>query len=423
MRAGAPFQQKDETVKTDINNLCFIDSETRRIPDATIEDVTKVGAYRYATQAFATMWTWVIGDDPDWSVMALHDGFDERLTWDYDAPDRLKAFHERVLRGEAWYVIWNAAFDRQIWTGPQSDFPRLLPEMTLDAMAQAVASGVPAKLSAAAKFCGGTQKLEQGSHLIKLFEPPHGATPESRPEDWEDFVEYGGVDVLAMRDIWKMTRPLSLPEWETYWASERINDRGMHADLRLCAAASVLVDDAKAIIGAALKGLTDGDVDKVTQAARILRWLEERMTSAEMRDILTDKKELLHDDGTVKRPEKLSLAKARVELAVAYLKNIKQPTNNDSVMLAVLEHRLFGGSTTPSKFASILRMQVGGSLQGQYVMNGAGQTGRFSSRGVQIHNLMRDHLGEDEEAAIEYITGLVDERIGKRLEEATCPKN
>jgi hypothetical protein len=36
----------------------------------------------------------------------------------------------------------------------------------------------------------------------------------------------------------------------------------------------------------------------------------------------------------------------------------------------------------------------------QYVFGGASQTGRFSSRGVQIHNLPRASLGADEEAAI-----------------------
>jgi hypothetical protein len=44
-------------------------------------------------------------------------------------------------------------------------------------------------------------------------------------------------------------------------------------------------------------------------------------------------------------------------------------------------------------------------LPGQYVFNGAQQTGRFSSRGVQVHNLTRKAL-KNEAAAIEAISSI-----------------
>src|SRR4030095_15096616 len=47
---------------------------------------------------------------------------------------------------------------------------------------------------------------------------------------------------------------------------------------------------------------------------------------------------------------------------------------------------------------------VDGVLSGQYVFNGASQTGRASSKGVQIHNLARDTLPR-EHATIEAILG------------------
>ena len=50
----------------------------------------------------------------------------------------------------------------------------------------------------------------------------------------------------------------------------------------------------------------------------------------------------------------------------------------------------------------MLGSHVDGVLYGQYVFNGAGQTGRASSRGVQVHNLARDTLTE-EHSAIELL--------------------
>ena len=61
-------------------------------------------------------------------------------------------------------------------------------------------------------------------------------------------------------------------------------------------------------------------------------------------------------------------------------------------LLRVLQIRLYGGSKTPAKFGKMLQQQVDGVLYGQYVFNGAAQTGRASSKGVQIHNLARDTL-------------------------------
>jgi len=71
-------------------------------------------------------------------------------------------------------------------------------------------------------------------------------------------------------------------------------------------------------------------------------------------------------------------------------------------VLRLLQIRLYGGSKTPAKFQKMLDSHVDGVLFGQYVFNGAAQTGRASSKGVQIHNLARDVL-PDESTAIDAV--------------------
>ena len=47
-------------------------------------------------------------------------------------------------------------------------------------------------------------------------------------------------------------------------------------------------------------------------------------------------------------------------------------------------------------------------LRGQYRFAGAGQTGRMTSRGAQIHNLTRDVLGEDGAAEAPLVDAIAD---------------
>ena len=64
------------------------------------------------------------------------------------------------------------------------------------------------------------------------------------------------------------------------------------------------------------------------------------------------------------------------------------------------------GSSSPAKFDKMLLQHDNGALFGSYVFNGAQQTGRYSSKGVQIHNLTRSTLGKHEAEAIELINAL-----------------
>jgi DNA polymerase len=70
-----------------------------------------------------------------------------------------------------------------------------------------------------------------------------------------------------------------------------------------------------------------------------------------------------------------------------------------------LQIRLYGGSTTPAKYKKILTQQVDDTIYGQYVFNGAPQTGRASSRGVQIQNLTRSFLPYEHDAIEAILNG------------------
>jgi DNA polymerase len=173
-----------------------------------------------------------------------------------------------VLAGLAIWAAWNMGFDRAIWNFATIDFPLLSPEQTIDVMAQAVASGLPADLNMGAKMSGATHKMASGKSLISLFCIPGAAgTPLSHPAEWAAFRDYAAGDIEAMRDVYKRTMPLAPDEWSEYWAMERINERGIAIDLPMVEAAARLADEDKERSSRELLELTGGEVRTVDQSS------------------------------------------------------------------------------------------------------------------------------------------------------------
>ena len=98
---------------------------------------------------------------------------------------------------------------------------------------------------------------------------------------------------------------------------------------------------------------------------------------------------------------------SRVEQTLAFFADLEKRqgelAERDQLIVDVLTARQFGASTSPAKFEKMVRQHVDGVMQGQYVFNGAGQTGRYSSKSVQLHNLLRASLKDAETGAIEMI--------------------
>jgi len=384
-------------------SIAFADSETR-----SPIDVTQVGAYKYAAhpETEALVWSWAIDDgepriwSPDWA-------------WSGNCHDLSELYLH--IRDGGYFVAWNAYFDRWIWNRVMVEkyaAPYLPLEQVLCAQAQAEANNLPGKLEKAAECLQVDHKKDpQGARLIKLlsvgcradWEPEHGIA-----ERMGRFRRYCASDVLAMRDIWQCTRPLMQNEWREYHASERVNDRGVMVDVDFAEAARDYAQAEAADINGQLATVTDDPRMTLSHHARKAAWLYEQLwPSEELQEVCT--KPPKEKDGPTRKSCDRPTREAVLEL-------LSQPGYAD---LFHVEHRdriiefleliEAGNSSAVRKFDAICRMEVGGRVYGQYSFNGAGQTGRFSSRGIQIHNLIRAPLvkGEPDAAldAMELILG------------------
>lgn len=400
-----------------IDNICFFDTETRAEDGVSPSDgnVKTAGTYRYSKRSFVIIGTFAIATEPVWPVsLPRFDG--DWLCW-ADMPERLREFHKRVEQREAWYAAFNAGFDRNAWNNSTYDFPRLEPDMIIDVMAQAVASNLPPNLEGSSRAITGKGKQDDGKRLISLFCSSGGATPAERPEEWARFLSYAVRDTDEMREVWRHTRPLPFEEWEDYWVSESINERGVAIDVPLAQQAARMAVAETAHLNRELTRWTNGQITAVTQTKRIAEWVYDHLESSEARGILVKdwvaNDEMTEDEADTMKVGKLSLDRGRIEALVAYfdtLEKERELTETERTIVDVVTARQFGGSSSPAKFGKMLDQYDtdDGRLKGMYVFNGAAQTGRFSSKGVQTHNLTRSSLGAYEEEAIEFINALED---------------
>lgn len=378
----------------DVGDYCFFDTETR-----SPCDIKATGGYAYTDNCKVIILTYAIGDAPvaEWVV----EGWDEVLDMSR-APKDLHDFYQRAAAGEAWFVAWNAAFDRLACSKGMIGM-HIRPEMILDAMVQGVRSHLPPDLARSTKVSATTQKRKSGKSLIGVFCDAAGAaTPKSHPDDWAEFRRYAIDDVAGMRDVWHSTMPLSRREWEEYWASERINDRGLPIDEAFARRAAELAERNSDLANADVERITGGAINRVTLTKQILEWVRPRLRhTPEAERIMTREivEEPSEDGEDVVRTRKFSLDRNIVEELIAYLTRVDEEqglTDDEAAVLDLLEVRLYGGSATPKKFGKMLPMLSGGRLRGQYVFGGAAATGRYSSRGLQVHNLTRATVGDTE---------------------------
>lgn len=224
--------------------------------------------------------------------------------------------------------------------------------------------GLPASLDNAAKALGATPKDSAGSALINWFcKPQRDGTfrrPEDHPEKWQQFIAYCEQDVDTLMGVDMLEDELggwpTETEKQAWLADQKINDRGIAIDLRMCRKAVSVADKVTEETREEFRAVTLWEVENPGSLPQVHKWLESEGQALPNLRAETVERALLTDVPDNVR-EALEL---RQELALA----------------------------APAKFASALSTQVDGRLRGTLRFFGA-HTGRWSGQGTQPHNLPR----------------------------------
>lgn len=338
-------------------------------------NLSKTGVYPYAAH-------------PDFQILLFGYAIDDQPVRVVDLASGEK-LPTNVLAGlvDPQVTKWafNASFERvclSAWL--KHHHPELLPESGfLDpaqwrcSMIWAAYLGMPMSLDQVAKVLNlPVKKDAAGKKLIKQFCTPatpslinEGAgrnLPSSDPASWQAFKAYNTRDVEVEQAIHaKLARfPVPEIEWEAYALDQRINDSGINLDAALINAAVVL----------------DGKHRQATLArARELTGLENPNSPIQLKEWLSANDCHLE-----------SLAKDEVETALE---------TSTGTVKEVLELRGDLAKSSVKKYQAMQNVAGGdGRARGLLQFYGAGRTGRFAGRLVQVQNLPRNYLPDLDQA-------------------------
>jgi DNA polymerase len=322
-------------------------------------DLARTGAVKYA-------------EAEDFEILLMSYAFDDDpvRVWDFTEQGTPPWLAGALTDPSILKVAWNFAFERACFNSALGIYTP--PEQWRDAMTIAAMNGLPMSLEAAGAALQITQqKLTTGKALINYFCKPCRPTianggrtrnlPHHAPEKWEDFKTYCGVDTEAERAIYNRLIRFPVPEWERRLEAldARSNERGVLVDIELAEAAVYVDEKLREEHLTELRKLTG--LDNPNSVTQLKEWLEgvgifaESLDKATVKDLRT---------------------------------SVPDPTTR-----RVLELRQLLGKTSTKKYHAMLDAvcrdnRVRGLLQ----YYGAGRTGRWAGRRVQLQNLAQNHL-------------------------------
>lgn len=326
-------------------------------------DLRKTGAYRYV-------------EAPDFEILIIAYSIDGQPVQSidmYDIDEQLyKEFRGLLFDPEVTKYAFNASFERAALAKHfKADMP---PSEFVCTMVNSARAGLPLSLDMCATALNiDMQKDAKGKNLIKYFSMPCKPTkvnggrtrnyPEHDPEKWQQFIEYCEQDVRVEMAIAEELKEFKYPdsEQELWTIDQLINDRGVHIDEPLMLGAYALDEISKSDLMRQAKQLTGLDNPNSTQ--QLLAWFEEQGLEID------------------------NLRKATVD---EYLQTATGKAHK------MLELRQQMSKTSVKKYDKMYQMACNDNrIRGMFQFHGAG-TARWSGRGVQMQNLTKHKMTDEE---------------------------
>jgi DNA polymerase len=260
-------------------------------------------------------------------------------------------------------VLWNRTLRRSVVV------PEIKPEQLSCTRARSAMHGLPQSLADVGQALAlSTQKDFEGRALmLKLCRPAKPVKAEGdapnplrlhTPENLQRLGAYCARDVETEQAIGAVVPELTQPERTVYLVTHRINERGWRVDLPLVRALKEQAAARQVECSVRIAELTGGKVKAFTKVANLTEWLRSKGVNVPGVDRHALMRALRTTEGDVR---------------------------------AVIEARLNAARSSVAKLDAILAQTHDRYwlCRGQFVYAGAGATGRWSARGVQLQNLPR----------------------------------
>lgn len=345
----------------DERDVLFLDTETY-----CSVAIKKAGAFKYTEapdfELLLLPYAW--NDDPV-EVLDMTE-----IANNPDAQEVLQKILAALRDPNVIKVAHNTSFERNAYRHSFGFYQP--PEQWVDTMVLAAYNGLPMSLENAGEALAlPVQKRKDGKALINYFCKPCKPTianggrtrnlPQHAPEKWERFKLYARDDVEVERLIYhRLARyPVTDFERQVWSLDARINERGVLVDLDLVHAA-IDVDTKSRQANLEELGRLTG-LDNPNSVPQLRRWLEGVGLPCD----------------SLNKATVADLKKAAID-----------PTTR-----RVLELRSLLGKTSTKKYeAMVAAAGLEDRVRGITQYYGAGRTGRWAGRLVQLQNLPQNHL-------------------------------
>lgn len=294
------------------------------------------------------------------------------------------------------YVAHNAyGFDRQIWHCMDASRPKWL-----DSLIIAKASGRSGKLDTLGQSILGQGKDRAKKLLPLLTKAGYSHALQSytypliKPGDLQAFTTYAIADVAILKQLWEGEFSNIAVEEDVVRVHDEINVRGVRVDLDLLDTIESLskysIDHAINEIVTLTKGRIDAN--NIRSTKQIHEWLESYGVSI--------------TDDTGKPCLRKEVVKRYIDSPYLIESNLSAATEIPPLVIKVLELRLKALRITTAKVERAKqRVRPDQRIRDLHSYHQA-HPGRWSSVGVQIHNLPRPIKGVDTELILQRISEL-----------------
>ena len=350
-------------------------------------DIKSCGAYKYI-------------ESPDFEILIVGYAFDDEdvvivdMAQGEELPEEFEeALFDETIRKHAH----NAVFERQSFKRIGYDIPACNWYCTA---VKAAYCGLPFSLDEVSKKLDlVNKKLDTGKALIKYFSCPCKPTrtngmrtrnyPWDAPTQWEMYKEYNKYDVLSEREIDKILKQYTIPEFERqlYVLDQEINDRGILVDRELAESAIAVDDEYSGILLDQSMNLTE--LENPNSVAQLKQWYLDNFASAVDSNLSDDdKKYLATANGQYYDPENQSMSADAIKMLLK-LDAVKK----FDILRTVLENRQRLSRSSVKKYYTMINcMMKDKRVRGTFQFYGANRTGRWAGRLVQLQNLSKNHV-------------------------------
>lgn len=290
---------------------------------------------------------------------------------------------------DAVFLAHNSPFERSIWTNvlhPRFGWPEC-PERWEDSQAHAAAANLPITLEGLGAALGTPVQKDKAGHDLMLLMSKLTAGEKNvfdTAENRARLLAYCVQDVRTMLAIWQRVPKMIASEAALWRLDQKINHRGVFLDRDFVRQLQRMADKRMRELKIDASEETEGDIWSSASTPAVKKWLTSKgveLPKASRVRVTGEE----HESESIGRHAVLGM----LEGATPEVR-------------AVLENRLEASKATSLAKLKKVEQLVDprdGRLRNSLQFCGA-HTGRWSSRGLQVHNLPRDKRPEEEVARV-----------------------